>query len=116
MTISTELYTQTSQSISNVEYSLTANSTSIASLTTAAVVTLWLDAPNMQAGDEFEVAIREKVVTGGTQRRMILANLVGVQAEPFVTGPYQVGIGWDLTLLRKAGSDRAFSWSIRSIN
>jgi hypothetical protein len=38
------------------------------------------------------------------------------QSEMFVTPPLQLGIGWDMTLDRIAGADRAFDWSIRRVS
>jgi hypothetical protein len=69
----------------------------------------------MAAGDEYEVALQEKVISGGTQRRSVLANLIGAQSEPFISPTFLLGEGWDFTLKKIAGSDRAFSWSIRAV-
>lgn len=109
-----ELYTGSS-SISTTEYSLTTDSTTIASLTTDAVITIWLDLSAMAAGDEYQLALREKVTSGGTQRTIVLGNPVGAQGEPFVTGPFQVMHGWDVTLTKISGTDRTIDWSIRAV-
>jgi|SRR6478736_4775783 len=117
MALNNALYSQSAQTISSTEYSLTANSTSLATVTTVAVISVWIDVNALAAGDEFELAILEKAVSGGTQRRMVIATLVGAQADPlFVTAGWQVGVGWDVTLKKIAGTDRAFSWTIRSIS
>ena len=115
MALNLALYTQSAVSISTTEYSLTNNSTTIATKTDNVVITIWIELVNMIAGDEYEIALREKVVSGGTQRKNILANLIGVQGDPmFVSGPFHVGQGWDVTMTRIAGADRTFSWSIRA--
>jgi hypothetical protein len=111
-----ELYTQSSVSIGATEYSLTNNSTSIATQTTDAFVCLYIESTDMAAGDEFEIALREKVTSGGTQRRIIIANLVGTQLEPYVTPSFLVLHGWDVTVKKIAGTDRTFSWSIRAVS
>jgi hypothetical protein len=117
MALNNALYSQSAQTISTTEYSLTNNSTSIATQTTACIISVWIDVANLIAGDEYALAIQEKAVSGGTQRRLVIASLIGVQADPlFITAGYQVGVGWDVTLKRIAGADRAFSWTIRSIS
>lgn len=117
MALNNALYSQSAQTISSTEYSLTNNSTTVATVTTTGIISIWLDVNALAAGDEFELALREKVVSGGTQRRMVLANLVGVQVDAmFVTAGWQVGVGWDVTLKKIAGTDRAISWTIRSIS
>ena len=84
-------------------------------MTDNVVISVWLEVVAMVAGDEYELALQEKVVSGGTQRRNVLATLIGVQADPiFVTAAFHVGIGWDVTLKKIAGADHSFSWSIRS--
>lgn len=110
----TELY-QGSASISTTEYSLTNGSTTIATVTTDAVLTVWLDLNAMAAGDEYELVLREKVTSGGTQRTMILSNFLGVQGEFFVSPPFQVLHGWDVTLRKRAGTDRTIGWSLRGV-
>jgi len=109
------LYQQNGVTISTTEYSLTNNSTTIATQTTSAIVSIWIDLANMAAGDEYEVALREKVTSTSTQRRIVLGNPSGAQSEPFVSAGYQVGHGWDVTLTKKLGTDRAISWTIRAV-
>jgi len=111
-----ELYTQSGVTIGATEYSLTNNSTSIATQTTDAFICVFLESTAMAAGDEFEIALREKVTSGGTQRRIIIANLVGVQFEPLMIPSFLVLHGWDITVKKIAGTDRAFSWSIRAVS
>jgi hypothetical protein len=117
MALNLALFSQSAQTISSTEYSLTNNSTTIATQTTPAIISIWLDVNNLAAGDEYALVLRETAVSGGTQRAMTIASLIGVQGDPlFVTAGYQIGVGWDVTLKKIAGTDRAFSWSIRSIN
>ena len=117
MSLNNALYSQSAQTISSTENSLTNNSTTVATVTTTAVISLWLEVVNMAAGDEYQLVLREKAVSGGTQRSITLANLIGVQGDPiYITAGYQVGVGWDVTLKKIAGTDRAFSWTIRSIS
>ncbi len=112
--LTTELYTST-QTIGSTEFSLTNHSTTLATRTTAAVVSLWLYSSAAAAGDEFEVYLLEKVVTGGTQRKIYLGNIVGAMTEPFVTSAFQVGVGWDFSMKKISGTDRSFEYSVRSV-
>lgn len=110
-----ELYAFTA-TVSTTEYSCTANSTSIQTRTTPGVFQLCVDGiANMVAGDTYEIALQEKAITGGTQRRTILGYLEGAQGELWFSAPMILGVGWDFTLKRLAGSDRSLSWSVRSV-
>ena len=115
MALNNSLYEFNAQTISTTEYSLTNNSTTIATLATDAIISVWIDCANMVAGDEFEIVLREQATASSTQRSIVLASLVGAQPPMFVTSAFQVGHGWDVTMRRIAGTDRAFSWSIRAV-
>lgn len=115
MALNIALYTGSAVTVGATEVSLTAGGTSIQTKTDNVVVSLWIDVANMAAGDEYELAIYEKAISGGTARRVVLADLVGAQADLlFITAPFHVGVGWDFGLKKIAGTDRTFSWSIRS--
>lgn len=101
------------QTISNTEYSLINSSTSVATSTTAGAYQLFVDTNAIALGDQYEIYLREKVASGGTQRQLSLGVLSGPQTNPFVTGTFMLLNGWDFTMKRLAGSDRSFSWSIR---
>lgn len=115
MALNNALFQQNTVTISTTEYSLTNNSTTIASQTTDAVISIWIDVNNIAAGDQYEVALREQVTSSSTQRRIVLATLTGTQSDPFISSPYQVGNGWDVTMQKLTGTDRTFSWSIRAV-
>jgi hypothetical protein len=86
------------------------------SKTDAGLYQLVLDAFAMAKGDEYAVKIYEKAVTGGTQRLVEEIRLMDAQASLFYTPQLQLGLGWDITLDKIAGTDRAFSWSIRRVH
>jgi hypothetical protein len=115
MAINNALFEFNTQTIGTTLYSLTNNSTSIATQTTDAIVSVWIDTTNMAAGDEFEIFLLEKVTAAGSQRTTSLAVLVGAQPGPFISSPFQLGDGWDVAMQKVSGTDRAFSWSIRGI-
>jgi len=115
MVLNLALYENSGATISTTEFSLVNASTSIAAVTTDAVVQVWIDFVNMVAGDEYEVAVQEKIYAAGSQKRRVIANLVGAQPEFFFADLGLLGNGWDVTCKRIAGADRSVSWSIRAV-
>lgn len=84
--------------------------------TTAGVYQLWVDANTLTKTEEYQISIYEKVeATGGTSRLVFRATLKGVQSEVFVTPMLILMNGWDMTLKKIAGTDRAFDVSIRKV-
>src|SRR3990172_3309508 len=74
-----------------------------------------LDVSDMVAGDELQIRIYEKIQSGGTQRIVYQANLVGAQSPPFWVGPSLLLLhGWDVTLDAIAGTITVL-WSIRRV-
>ena len=110
----TVAYTGTA-TIGSTEYSLVNNSTTLASSTDVGVYQVFIDTTTMQAGDEYEIDIKEKVVSGGSQKTIYLAVLDGAQSSPFVTPTLVLMLGWDVTMTRLSGSSRSIAWSIRKV-
>ena len=105
-----------SESVSTTEWDLPSDSSSKSSLTTDGVYQVWLDLSNLAAGDVFEFRGYEKVQSSDTQRAFMIETISGVQSAPnYVTPSFVLIAGWTFTLLRKAGSDRTITWSIRSV-
>lgn len=100
------------------ELSIVSGTTTLQTITTAGVYQLWVDplvAP-MAKGDEFKIRIYEKVeATGGTKRVVFSATLSDAQSELFVTPTLILMNGWDMTIQKIGGTDRAFDASIRKI-
>jgi len=85
--------------------------------TTDGVFQLWIDdQTNMTKTEEYAIRIYEKVESGGTSKQVFLATLKGVQAEIFCTPMLILMNGWDMTIKKIAGTDRAFDASIRQIS
>lgn len=98
------------------ELSIVSGTTALQTITDDGVYQLWVDAGNMAKGDEFIVRIYEKVEgTGGTKKVVFAATLSDVQSEIFVTPTLILINGWDMTIQKVAGTDRAFDASIRKI-
>jgi hypothetical protein len=80
------------------------------------VYQLWIDAGVMAKADEFRVRLYETVeATGGTKKVFAQWTLLGVQTEIFVTPTFILINGWDFTLQKISGTDRAFDASIRKV-
>ena len=110
----TEAYTGTA-TISTTETSLVSGTTTLQSVATPAVIQVFIDTANMAAGDEYLILIKDKVISGGTQRTIYSATLDGVQTSPFVTPTLILYHGWDITMDQIAGTARSISWSIRKV-
>lgn len=109
---------ENSATIGSTEYSLPANSTTLATITHTTPVTYqaWLDLNALAAGDTFRFKVYEAVASGGTKRLVSKIDFVGAKAAgPVrVDVPLLLGRGWDMTLQKIAGTDRSIVWSIRS--
>lgn len=98
------------------ELSIVSGTTTLQTVTDDGVYQLWIDANAMAKGDEFRVRGYEKVeATGGTKRVFFTATLLGAQSENFVTPTFILMHGWDFTIQKIAGTDRAFDASIRKV-
>lgn len=98
------------------ELSIVSGTTSLQTITDDGVYQLWVDAYAMAKGDEFIIRMYEKVEgTGGTKKVFSSWSLLGVQTENFVSPTFILINGWDMTIQKIAGTDRAFDASIRKV-
>lgn len=97
------------------ELSIVSGTTTLSADATDGCYQLVLDAANMAKGDEFVVRGYESALSGGTKRVFLSQSLLGVQSELFVTPAFILMHGWDFTIQKIAGTDRAFTASIRQI-
>jgi hypothetical protein len=98
------------------ELSIVSGTTSLQTITDDGVYQLWVDAGVMAKGDEFRIRLYEKVeATGGVKKVFATWSLLGVQSEIFVTPTFILIHGWDMTIQKIAGTDRAFDASIRKV-
>jgi hypothetical protein len=99
------------------ELSLVSGTTTLQEITDDGMYQVWIDAGNMAKGDEYRVRLYEKVEgTGGTKKVYASFPLMGVQSENFLTpAGFVLMHGWDATIQKIAGTDRAFDASIRRI-
>lgn len=92
------------------EHTLTANPE-----TADAVIQLFLDLDPAAVGDEFEIRIKEKAISGGTQRQMIF-TIKGDQVDTLWFSPTLIVMhGWDVSIKQTLGTSRTIPWSIRKV-
>ncbi len=115
MTITVEAFAG-SETVSTAEHSLTTDTSGPDADSTAGVFQAFLDLNAVAAGDEFEFKVYEKVRTGDTQRAVYSARFLGAQGTPVWVSPSLIlGVGWDMTLKKIAGTDRAVAWRISRV-
>ena len=111
-----ELYTG-SETITTTEWSMTTDTSGPDTDTTDGVFQAFIDLANIENGDVFRFRIYEKDRGSGTQRPIFENFFVGVQGIPlYVSPPFILIHGWDMTLLKISGTDRTITWSIRQIS
>jgi hypothetical protein len=112
MTITVEAFTGT-ESITTTEHSMTADTAGPDADTTTGFYQAFIDLNAVAAGDEFEFKTYEKVRTGDTQQLVYVARFAGAQPTPVWVSPSLIlGVGWDMTLKKIAGTDRTINWRI----
>jgi hypothetical protein len=103
-----------SATIGSTQFSLPNNSTTLTPITTKATYQTFLDTSAMVAGDQYEIRILEKCQSSSSQRRVMSAILTGGMADSWQSPALMLGNGWDVTMQKLAGTDRAIEWSIRA--
>lgn len=112
----TEAYELDGVTVGASELSIVSGTTALQTITDDGVYQLWIDAYAMAKGDEYRIKLYERVeATGGTKKVFAQFTLLGAQTEIFVTPSFILMNGWDMTITKIAGSDRAFDASIRKI-
>ena len=110
-----EAYTGT-ETVSTTEWSMTTDTSGPDADTTDGVYQAFIDFNALTATEVYEFRVYEKVLSGSTQRVAMIETITGVQSSPvYVTPSLILMHGWDMTLLKVAGTDRSIDWSIRQI-
>lgn len=111
----TELYAVT-ETVSTTEWSLTTDSAGPDADANDGVFQLWLDLHLLAKGDKFTVRCYEKVQSGDTQRIVAEWFFANAQTPPNWVSPSLILMhGWDFTIIRTAGTDRAITASVRQV-
>lgn len=110
-----EAFTWSAVTISTSSKFLSSGTTTSSPITTPGLYQLFLDTSSVAAGDEFEAGFTEKVLSGGTAFRVVIARFIGAQPEMFISPAFQVAHGGDFDLIKKVGTDRTFNASLRAV-
>jgi hypothetical protein len=112
MTITVEAYTG-SATMGSTEWSMTTNTSGPDADTSSGLFQAFVDMNALDAGDIFEFRVYEKCRTGDVQRTVYSARFANAQAAPVWAAPALIlGVGWDMTLKKISGVDRAIAWRI----
>jgi hypothetical protein len=112
MTITIEAFTGT-ETVGTTEWSMTTDTSGPDTETTSGVFAAMIDLNALAAGDTFRFIVYEKCRTGDTQRSVYTAEFTGAQSTPLWVSPALfLGVGWDMTLKKIAGTDRTINWRI----
>jgi hypothetical protein len=99
--------------VSTTELSLVSGTSTLQTKTDPGVYQLWLDLSALQSGDEFRLRFYEKTLAAGSQKKFTEIPIVGGQSEIWVFPPMELLNGFDFTIQKTAGTDRAIDSSIR---
>jgi hypothetical protein len=110
-------YATASPTIGATEYSCAAASTSLPTKTDIGFYALTVDFNALAAGDEYLVQVYEMGVSGGTKRLLEAWPVFGPLGEPITFypapgGSLLLGNGWDWTIKKIAGTDRAIPYTL----
>ena len=104
--------------VSSVELSLVSGTSTLQSITDDGVYQIFLDINAVANGDIFEVRVKEKITSGGTQRvafMFYISDAPGADGAGWVSPSLILLHGWDVTLVKIAGTDRSIPYSIRKV-
>ena len=88
---------------------------SLATITVARTLTLYVDTANMVNGDELELRVTKRVLVGGTNRLAYMASYAHIQAEPIKQSIPVISLfNAEFTLTQTVGTGRSFDWSVLS--
>lgn len=103
-----------SATIGTTEYFLASDSTVATYQTEDCVLQVWLELNNMTAAEQYRFKVYEKV-NAGTARVVYEAVYTGAQSRLEVSPALIVGEGWEASLTKLTGTDRAIAWSLRKL-
>ena len=116
MALSVTAYTGT-QLVSTTKWSLTTATAGPDIDTNIGVYEAYLDVSAVAFGDEFLFEIWEKARAADTQRVTYSATIKDAQTDAIFKSPAMLlGAGWDMTVIKVAGTDRTITWSVRKVS
>jgi hypothetical protein len=104
--------------ITTTESSMPGEGSGVTAVTTDGVYQLFLDLSDMIVGDELQVRIYEKVLSGSTMRIVYQQNIsgeLGTWGNSWVFPALVLMHGWDMTLDVIAGTTIDVDWTIKKV-
>ena len=102
-----------SETVGTTEHSLTTDTAGPDAETSDGWFQCLLDLNALASGDLFEFRVYEKVLSSSTQRLVYSTRVWSMGAPVWVSPTIGLMHGWDMTLKKISGTDRAIDWSIR---
>jgi hypothetical protein len=101
----------------DTEWSLTGNTTSVATDTTDGVYQVFLDLNPLVDGDVLRFRAYEKVQSTDTQREFFRQDIANAQGatDNWVSPSFILMHGWDFTIEMVTATTRTITWSVRKI-
>jgi hypothetical protein len=104
------------ETVTTTEWSLTTDTAGPDVQTDDGVYQVFLDLNALVKGDKFTFRVYEKVLAASTQRVVYEAFFSHAQSDAIWVSPTLILLhGWDMTLIKTAGTDRAIDASIRKV-
>jgi hypothetical protein len=109
----TEAYGSDGLTVSTTELSLISGTSTLQNVTDDGQYQVMLDpVANVAKGDSFLVRVYEKVRSGSTKRVVWSMTMSHANAEAFMMPTLILGHGFDFTIIKLAGTDRAIPYRI----
>ena len=88
----------------------------LSTVTDAGTYVLMVDTNAMVLGDELELRLKTKILSGGTTREFLVATYAHVQGQPIKASIPVVSTQEAVfTLKQTAGTGRSFPWAVREL-
>lgn len=109
-------YATGTETVGTTEWSLTTDTAGPDLATDDKAVQVWIETQALTDADLFQIKMYEKVRSADSQQLAWVRNILGGQTELMYVIPVRSGLhGWDVTLKKISGTDRAINWSLRSV-
>jgi hypothetical protein len=105
-----------SETVTTTEHSMPADAAGPTTQTADGVYQVFVDGAALALADQFQVRIYEKAMSTSTQRVVFESILSQAQLGPVAFPVIELLHGWDATIDKLTGTDRAFEWSIRKLS
>lgn len=102
--------------VSTTELSMLTGNSTLQANTTDGIYQAFMDLNALTVSETFTLKVYETTIAAGTKRVVYESAFTGVQGTPIHATPALVFLhGWDMTIIKNAGTDRSILWSIRQI-